>query len=160
MVKQANTADFNPNPKIDAPSQVDNNLLHALQGAASAKELKDFYQVGLWNYCEGDIDRDGKEKVTYCSPRKASFWFNPIDVWELKDTSAQRVFPDKMKDALDAYQKVAKWMFIAYVLALCTTIAEIIVGIFAIFSRWGSFATTIVSTVSSPHPAIHLHNKN
>jgi len=39
-------------------------------------------------------------------------------------------------------------MFIAFVIAIILTAAEFIVGIFAIFSRWGSFATTIVSTVS------------
>jgi hypothetical protein len=147
---KADTSNFNDNPTIGTGNKdVDTNLLSALQGAASAKDLKDFYQVGLWNYCEGDIEKNGHHKVTFCSPRKASFWFNPVEVWELKDTTAEKIFPSKMKDGLEAYQKVAKWMFIAYVLALCTTIAEIIVGIFAIFSRWGSFVTTIVSTAST-----------
>ena len=40
-------------------------------------------------------------------------------------------------------------MFIAYIVALIATIIEILVGFFALFSRWGSLATTIVSSVSS-----------
>lgn len=86
--------------------------------------------------------------MTYCSPRKASFWFNPVDVWEFKSDVAEKVFSGtKLRDGLETYKKVANWMFIAYVVGLCATAAEIVVGIFAIFSRWGSFVTTIVSTV-------------
>ena len=132
-------------------ANIDNNLLQALQGAASTKELKDFYLVGLWNYCEGDTDDKGKETITYCSPRQKNFWFNPIDAWQLKNTTAQKLFPDdKMEKTLDTYHKVAGWMFSAFVIAICLTAAEFVVGIFAIFSRWGSLVTTFVSSVSSP----------
>jgi hypothetical protein len=130
-------------------TELDNKLLKALQGVAN-KDLKDFYQVGLWNYCEGDTDKDGKETITYCSPRKANFWFNPIEVWDLKNVEADEIYTQEMKDGIDAYHKVAKWMFTAYLIAIILTAAEFVVGIFAIFSRWGSLVTTIVSTVSSP----------
>ncbi|ORY19730.1 SUR7/PalI family-domain-containing protein [Clohesyomyces aquaticus] len=145
---KANTKEFTVNPDIAPNSNLDNVLLSSLEASASSGELKDFYQVGLWNYCEGEIN-DGHEKITYCSPRKVYFWFNPIEVWELKNTTAQQVFPDKMKNGIDAYHKVSKWMFAAYVIAICLTAAELVVGIFAIFSRWGSLVTTIVSTAST-----------
>jgi len=122
--------------------------LAALQGASSNKTLDDFYQVGLWNYCEGEINHDGKEHITYCSPRKANFWFDPIAVWELGNTTASDVFPEDMKKGLETYHKIAAWIFTAYLIAAILTLAEFVVGIFAIFSRWGSLVTTIVSTVS------------
>lgn len=91
--------------------------------------------------------------MQFCSPRQASFWFNPVDVWDLKNTTLQNVLGDKMQNGLDAYRKVSKWMFAAFVIAACLTAAELVVGIFAIFSRWGSFVTTVVSSVSGANPS-------
>ncbi|KAF2271111.1 hypothetical protein CC78DRAFT_11796 [Lojkania enalia] len=153
---KADTSEFTENPDLGAIDDladkvdIDNDILNALQNAASAKDLMDFYKVGLWNYCEGETDDKDKETVTRCSERKANYWFNPIDEWDLEGTAVQKIFSDKdFKDGLDAYKKVSKWMFTAYIIALCLTIAEIIVGIFAIFSRWGSLATTIVSSAQT-----------
>lgn len=151
---KADTSKFNADPDnvldhLPDNVNIDNNLLQALQGAASSKELKDFYQIGLWNYCEGDKDDKGKETITYCSPRKSNFWFNPFEVWELKGTSAQKVLGDDLKKGLDVYQKATKWMFAAFIITICLTAAEFLVGIFAIFSRWGSLVTTIVSTAQT-----------
>lgn len=145
--------DFNRDPTGDLPdipnTDLDNKLLQALQGVSTDKELKDFYLVGLWNYCEGDIKNDDKYEITHCSGRKANFWFNPVDVWELKNTTADELFPDKLQDGLNAYEKASKWMFTAFVIAICLTLAEFVVGIFAIFSRWGSLVTTIISTAQT-----------
>jgi hypothetical protein len=126
--------------------EIDNDLLKALQGAASSKELKDFYQVGLWSYCEGD-KVDGKETITFCSSAKSSFWFDPFAVWELKDTSAQKALGEDLQKGLNTYKKVAGWMVWSFIIAICLSAAEFILGFFAIFSRWGSFVVTLVSTV-------------
>ena len=129
---------------------IDNNLLQALQGAASSKELKDFYQVGLWSYCEGDKDdKTGKETITFCSASKSNFWFDPFSVWELKDTSAQKVLGEDLQKGLNTYKKVSGWMIWSFGLALILSAAEFIIGFFAIFSRWGSLVTTIVSTAQT-----------
>lgn len=152
---KADTREFNDNPGAAIPDKLpnnvnlDNDLLHALQGIAKTKELKDFYTVGLWNFCEGDIDDKGKETVTFCSERKTNFWFNPIDVWKVEDTAAQKLFTEKLKNGVEVYHKAAKWMFTAFVITAILTVAEFIVGIFAIFSRWGSLATTIVSSIQT-----------
>jgi hypothetical protein len=153
---QADTSAFRADPDnvlehLPADIKTDNNLLEALKGAASSKELKDFYKVGLWSYCEGDKDeKTGVETITYCSKSKTNFWFDPFSVWELKDTSAQKVLGDDLQKGLDTYKKVAGWMVWAFGIALILSAAEFIIGFFAIFSRWGSLVTTIVSTVSSP----------
>lgn len=154
-ISQADTSGFTADPetvvdKIENKTNVkiDNKLIDALQGAASSNDLKDFYQVGLWSYCSGTKAADGKETIDFCSSSKVSFWFNPIDVWGLKNTSAQELLGDDLQKGLDAYKRVSGWMVWAFIIAVCLTAAEFIIGFFAIFSRWGSFVVTIISTVS------------
>ncbi|KAF2741287.1 integral membrane protein-like protein [Polyplosphaeria fusca] len=149
---KAVTKDFvdDPDHAIDeANKYFDNELLQALQGKASTKDLKDFYTVGVFNFCEGDIDDKNKETFTYCSKPKANFWFNPMEVWQLSNTSVQQLFPDDMKNVLDTYHKVGRWMYAAFVIVFFLTIAEFLVGLAAICSRWGSLVTTIVSTAQT-----------
>ena len=38
--------------------------------------LHDFYQVGLWNFCEGY----NSQGVTSCSPTQSLYWFNPVQI--------------------------------------------------------------------------------
>lgn len=122
-------------------------LTKGLQQADAAGNIHDFYIIGLWNYCYGDYV-NGDYKVTTCTPRKAKFWFNPVEVWDL-DGKDDNLLPKSLKSGLSSYSKAAGWLFIAYAVAFCATVAELIVGISAIFSRWGSFATTLCSGVSS-----------
>lgn len=153
---KADTSNFTADPqsilnKVDDAGDklnINNDLLDALTGAASSKDLKDFYQVGLWSYCEGD-KTDGVEKITFCSSSKTQFWFDPLDVWGLKNTSVQNVLGEDLQKGLNTYRKVAGWMNWAFIIAVVLTAAEFIVGFFAIFSRWGSLVTTILSTASS-----------
>jgi hypothetical protein len=153
---KADTSEFNAHPGEnlkDVPgTDIDNKLVDLLKTASTSKDLKDFYTVGLWNYCEGTKDeKSGKETITYCSARKAHFWFNPIEVWGLENAngSAADVFGDELQKGLDTYHKFAGWMFWAFLIAIILTAAEFVVGIFAIFSRWGSLVTTIVSTAQT-----------
>jgi SUR7/PalI family len=126
-------------------TNLDNDVLNqALNQAKAAANVKDFYTVYLWNYCSWD----GSEKYSFCSKREPYFAFDPVEVWGLENTGVQNVFPKELQDGLKAYKAVSKWMFIAYIIALVSTILELLVGISAIFSRWGSFCTTFFSSVS------------
>jgi hypothetical protein len=147
---KADASNFTNNPNINLipGTNVDQQLIDQLTGAASANNLSDFYQVGLWDYCSGTNSSSG-EKVTFCSKPQSSYWFNPIDVWGLQNTTVEEAFPKELKDGLNAYQKAAHWMFVAYVVALSITAGEIVVGFFAVFSRWGSCVTTILAAVTS-----------
>ena len=111
----------------------------------TALGLQDFYTVSLWNYCDGASNGT----ITYCSPRVTKFWFNPVEIWGLNNTNIEDLFSSELKSGLKAYEDVVKWMFVVYIIAIIATAVEILVGFFALFSRWGSFATTIVSSVSS-----------
>ncbi|KKY25179.1 putative integral membrane protein [Phaeomoniella chlamydospora] len=72
-----------------------------------------------------------------------------MEVWGLNSTSLEDLFPTALKKGLKIYQKVSHWMVIAYICAFALTLSEIVVGFFAICSRLGSLATTIVSSLSS-----------
>ena len=100
----------------------------------------------LWNYCSWN----GNNKYSFCSPRKEEFWFNPVEVWGLNGTGAENLFPKGLKDGLDTYKNVSKYMFIVYVIALVATIVELLIGVSAMFSRWGSFVTTFFAAVRRP----------
>jgi hypothetical protein len=44
--------------------------------AARSLGLHDFYQVGMWNFCEGYNDQG----ITACSKPMALYWFNPVQI--------------------------------------------------------------------------------
>lgn len=136
-----NNTGLDPIPGID----IDNDVLHqALNEAKADANVKDYYTIYLWNYCSWN----GSEKYSFCSKREAYFAFDPVEVWGLQKTGVENAFPKQLQDGLKIYKAVSRWMFIAYVIALVATVLELVVGISAIFSRWGSFCTTFFSTVS------------
>ncbi len=56
------------------PSTIPNAPL--LNTIARTLGLHDFYQVGLWSYCEGY----NGEGVTWCSTPTTLYWFNPVEI--------------------------------------------------------------------------------
>ena len=162
---RANTSQIHVNSSIlnlpSLPSNpVTNNIptdISLINGssspAAKALGIKDFYHISLWNYCSGDFTTNStggsEDHVTFCSARQNEFWFNPVDVWKLNNTVADKFFSKELKAGLDTYKTAAKWMFICYIVAVISTAVEILVGFTALLSRLGSLVTTIVSTVSS-----------
>lgn len=121
--------------------------------ASDQLNLKDFYTVGVWGYCEGNITSSNSYETTFCSKPKAAFWFNPFEVWGLEDTGVENGLPDSLKKALNTYKAVSKWMFVAYIIAFIATIVELVVGLFAICSRWGSCVTSLVAGVCLTFPS-------
>lgn len=109
--------------------------------------IADFYDIGLWGYCQGNIT-DSKTTVTSCTDPKAEYYFNPSSVLGVSESELEQELGSGVKKIMKVYKAVSKWMFIAYLIAFIATCAQILVGIFAICSRWGSCVTTIVSIVS------------
>ncbi|KAJ5959899.1 Actin cortical patch SUR7/pH-response regulator PalI [Penicillium vulpinum] len=141
-------------------SEVENRLKDAHITSVTAEEISatiktfqddaniaDFYDIGLWGYCEGNSTK-GKETVSSCTEPKAQFYFNPSSVLGMSESQLEKQLGDGLKKTMNVYKAVSKWMFIAYLVAFIATCVQILVGIFAIFSRWGSCVTTIVSIVS------------
>ncbi|KAJ5234823.1 uncharacterized protein N7469_003991 [Penicillium citrinum] len=119
------------------------DVLKTLQDDSS---LADFYSIGLWGYCEGSINDNGDYKTTKCSKPKTEFYFDPLSVWGLSDNDQiKNELPDDYNKIMKIYKAVSKWMFIAYLISFILGIVELIVGLFAICSRWGSCVTTLVA---------------
>ncbi|SMR42209.1 unnamed protein product [Zymoseptoria tritici ST99CH_1A5] len=155
----------------------DSTLALALQQVQDTGSVADIYQIHLWNYCTANSSADGDTDMDKCSKRKQNFVFDPVKVWGLevanatKDSSGsasdnaiqaaihnvadnindyeEKILGKSGKEALHAYRTVAKWMFIAYQVAFWTTLATLVVGIFAVFSRIGSLCTWILALIST-----------
>jgi len=56
------------------PSSVPNAVL--LNTIAQSIGLHDFYQVGLWNFCEGNVGGG----ITHCGKPHTLYWFDPVSI--------------------------------------------------------------------------------
>lgn len=56
------------------PVSVPNAVL--INSIAQTLGLNDFYRVGLWNYCAGNIG----EGIITCSKPQTMWWFNPVEI--------------------------------------------------------------------------------
>ncbi|KIV94456.1 hypothetical protein PV10_02223 [Exophiala mesophila] len=127
-------------------SSGNNSILEgALQQAKETLGMNDYYTIYLRSYCHWNSNQD-----TYanCTDPQAYFWFNPIKVWHLNDTGVpvDDFLPKEFRTGLDAYKAASKAIFYLYAGSLGAAAITILVGISAIFSRWGSFFTTFCAT--------------
>jgi hypothetical protein len=126
------------------------DVAKSLLTATTNKQIDDIYYIYMWNYCSGSLSQNGSsQNITYCSPRKAQFYFDPLTTWGLNNTVVQQALGSSFQKGINAYKTGAKWMFIAYVVAFWVTVGSIVVGFFAICSRLGSCATTVVSSAAT-----------
>jgi len=97
--------------------------------------LHDFYQVGLWNFCEGYV-ADG---ITNCSKPKALYWFNPFEiiVSELF-AGATIALPADITNVLKLLKLASQWMFGLFLTGTVTEFVMIFITPLAIYSRWAS----------------------
>lgn len=88
------------------PRSVPNAIL--INSIARSIGLHDFYQVGLWNFCEGFNDAG----ITFCSSPQRLYWFNPVEI--LVDellAGATIALPGQVTDALAIVKTASHWMF-------------------------------------------------
>lgn len=136
------TTSISANLKYSSTGQNLTSLGGALEAAKQSVGMKDYYTIYLRGYCAWN----GKDEYAQCSSPSTFFWFNPVDLWGLNSnttgTDIEELLPKTLRTGLDTYEKVSKAMSVSYIVAIAATAATILVGISAIFSRWGSFATT------------------
>ena len=98
------------------PEAVPNALF--INSIARSIGLHDFYQVGLWDFCEGYIG----EGITYCSKPKTLYWFNPVEIIlsELL-AGASIALPTEVTDVLHIVKTASQWMFACYLVGVCLT---------------------------------------
>lgn len=121
----------------------------ALEAAKQQLDMKDYYTIYLRGYCGWN----GNDMYANCSSPKFMFHFDPIEIWGLDSNTTgvdvDQLLPKSLRDGLATYEKVSKAMSVVYIVALGCLAATLLIGISAIFSRWGSFATMFVATASA-----------
>ncbi|KAH8160015.1 hypothetical protein CIB48_g8230 [Xylaria polymorpha] len=108
--------------------------------------LHDFYQVGLWNFCEG-YQTDG---ITYCSKSNASFWFNPVDILlnELL-SGASIALPSEINSILNILRIASHIMFGFFLGGIILNAILLVSSLAVLYSRWWSLPIGIVSGISA-----------
>lgn len=89
-----------------------------INSIAQSIGLHDFYQVGLWNFCEGY----NGQGITYCSPTKTLYWFNPVEIIlnELL-AGASITLPTEVIDVLNLVKLASQWMFACFLVGTILT---------------------------------------
>jgi hypothetical protein len=108
--------------------------------------LHDFYQVGLWNFCEGYND----EGITYCSPTQTLYWFNPIEILlnELL-AGATIALPAEINNILNLIKIASHLMFGFFLTGVCMNFVNTFLAPIVLYSRWWSFPFAIWTFISA-----------
>ncbi|KIX95949.1 uncharacterized protein Z520_08204 [Fonsecaea multimorphosa CBS 102226] len=105
------------------PASVPNAVF--INSIAQSIGLHDFYQVGLWNYCEGY----NGEGITYCSPTRTLYWFDPVEIIlnELL-AGASITLPTEVVNVLHLVRLASAWMFSCFLVGTVLTFLCILVS--------------------------------
>ena len=98
------------------PASVPNAIF--INSIAQSIGLHDFYQVGLWNFCEGY----NGQGITHCSKTKTLYWFNPVEIIlnELL-AGASIALPTEIVNVLKLVRLASNWMFGCFLVGTCLT---------------------------------------
>ncbi|KAB2571714.1 Actin cortical patch SUR7/pH-response regulator PalI [Lasiodiplodia theobromae] len=122
------------------PTSIPNATL--LNSIAQTLGLHDFYQVGLWNFCEGYIN----EGVTECSHPETLYWFNPVEILlnELF-AGATIAIPEEALTYLDILKVASQWMFGLFLTGTCLSTLLIFLTPLSVYTRWAAGPIAILS---------------
>ncbi|KAM0502613.1 hypothetical protein ACHAP8_003440 [Fusarium lateritium] len=126
------------------PISVENSRL--LNSVARSLGLHDFYQVGLWNFCEGYND----EGVTYCSDPKQWYWFNPVEILvsELL-AGAQIALPAEAVTVLNLLKIGSRIMYGCFMAGIVVNFVLIPLSLLVIRTRWWSLLLSLLSAITA-----------
>ncbi|CAI7584088.1 unnamed protein product [Penicillium glandicola] len=112
------------------PVSVPNAVL--INTIAQTIGLHDFYQVGLWNFCEGYL----AEGITHCSKPETLYAFNPVEIIlnELL-AGATIALPSDIESPLKLARTASHWMFGLLLTAAILNFILIFVAPLAVSSR-------------------------
>ncbi|KKY39500.1 putative sur7 protein [Diaporthe ampelina] len=122
------------------PTSIENAQL--INSIARGIGLHDFYQPGLWNFCEGFND----EGITSCSSPKSYYWFNPVDIILNELLSGATIaLPAEITQILGILKICSNIMFAFFLAGTVISFAMIFLSPIAIFSRWWALPMSLVS---------------
>lgn len=126
------------------PISVENSNL--LNSVARSLGLHDFYQVGIWNFCEGYND----EGVTHCSHPEQFYWFNPVEVLvsELL-AGAQIALPSEAVTVLTILRIGSQIMYGCFMAGICINTVLMLMSPLVIRTRWWSLGLSFLSAIAA-----------
>lgn len=132
-----------------------------LNSVARSLGLHDFYQVGIWNFCEGYLDEyvcplslssllTLNRGVTFCSEPKQFYWFNPVEilVGELL-AGAQIALPSQVVTILDLLKIGSMVMYGFFMAGLIFNFFLLFLTPLVIRTRWYSLLVTLIGTIAT-----------
>ncbi|KAF2184383.1 integral membrane protein [Zopfia rhizophila CBS 207.26] len=126
------------------PASVPNFAL--INTIAQTLGLHDFYQVGLWGFCEGYRG----EGVTFCSKPQTLYWFNPVDILRNELLAGASInLPADINDILDLIKLASQVMFGLFLTSTCLSFVLIFVTPFSIYSRWATLPIAILTFLNA-----------
>ncbi|KAL2758716.1 hypothetical protein ACRALDRAFT_2063718, partial [Sodiomyces alcalophilus JCM 7366] len=126
------------------PVSVPNAVL--LNSIARSLGLHDFYQVGLWNFCQGYLD----EGFTDCSPPTAGWWFNPVEIMTQQLLSGASIaLPAEINTILTILRIGQQIMFGFFLAGICLAFLLMLATPVALRSRWWSLPLAIVAFLAA-----------
>lgn len=107
--------------------------------------LHDFYQVGLWSYCEGYGNG-----ITGCSKPQTLYWFNPVEIiLNQLLAGATIALPANIISALSLVRTASHWMFALFLTGACTCFVSVFLTPLSVYTRWATFPIAIFAFLSA-----------
>lgn len=126
------------------PISVPNAVL--LNSVARSLGLHDFYQIGLWNFCQGYVT----EGITECSTPKALWWFNPIEILTQQLLSGATIALPKDVNTILTILRIGQHIMFGFFLAgICLAFVLFLAGFVALRSRWWSLPIAIFAFIDA-----------
>ncbi|KAK1754645.1 SUR7 family protein pun1 [Echria macrotheca] len=127
------------------PTSVPNASL--INSIAQSIGLHDFYQVGLWNFCEG---YQGGVGITFCSRPQTLYWFNPVEILMSELLSGATIaLPTQVVTILDVLRITSNIMFGFFLTACVLCFVMVFVSPLATSSRWASLPLALFACIAS-----------
>ncbi|KAI9652677.1 MAG: hypothetical protein M1831_006664 [Alyxoria varia] len=111
---------------------------------AQSLGMSDFYQVGLWNHCEGIFG----EGITSCDKPRAFYWFDPMMFVQELLGGAEIGIPKHITQVFQLIKTASAVMFTGVLLSTILTILLTLTTITGLYSRWASFASGILNGIT------------
>ncbi|KAH7137029.1 SUR7/PalI family-domain-containing protein [Dactylonectria estremocensis] len=119
------------------------NLLNSVMRSLG---LHDFYQFGLWNFCEGYLD----EGVTYCPKPKAFYWFNPVEILVSELLAGGRIaLPSQVVTVLKLLEIGSKIIYASFMAGICINFILMLLSCLAIRTRWWGLVLSVVGAIAA-----------
>ncbi|KAF1849836.1 uncharacterized protein K460DRAFT_399945 [Cucurbitaria berberidis CBS 394.84] len=126
------------------PSSVPNFEL--INTIAQTLGLHDFYQVGLWGFCEGNQG----EGVTFCSKPQTLYWFNPVEILRNELLAGASInLPNSINNILDLIKLASQCMFGLFLTGTCLSFVLIFLMPLSVYTRWLALPVALLAFLNA-----------